>query len=177
MNPTTPRTRAYLNRARRSTFPKARRLFALIQTVLTAMIKLFLIVNRHGETRLAQYYGQRPSLEERQKLENEIIRQCVARNEEMSFCVHHGDLKLVYKRYLAIYCIAGIEEDANEISILSLFDFLFQTLREYFGDITEFHILYRLAETYTALNEIIMDGQIVETSKTKVLASLNSIFV
>jgi AP-4 complex subunit sigma-1 len=141
------------------------------------MIKFFLIVNRHGETRLAQYYGQRPGLEERQKLENEIVRKCVARNEEMSFCFHHGDIKLIYKRYLAIYCIAGVEEDANEIAILSLFDFLFQTLREYFGDITEFHILYRLAETYTALNEIIMDGQIIETSKTKVLASLSSIFV
>jgi AP-4 complex subunit sigma-1 len=141
------------------------------------MIKFFLIVNRHGETRLAQYYGQRPTIEERQKLENEIIRQCVARNQDMSFCFHHGDIKLVYKRYLAIYCIAGVEEDANEIAMVSLFDFLFQTLREYFGDITEFHILYRLAESYAALNEVIMDGQIVESSGTKVLAVLNSIFV
>jgi AP-4 complex subunit sigma-1 len=141
------------------------------------MIKFFLIVNRHGETRLAQYYGERPGLEERQKLENEIIRQCVARNEDMSFCFHHGDLKLVYRRYLAIYCIAGVDEDANEIAVVALFDFFFQTLREYFGDITEFHILYRLAEAYTALNEIVMDGQIVETSKVKILASLNSIFV
>jgi AP-4 complex subunit sigma-1 len=141
------------------------------------MIKFFLIVNRHGETRLAQYYGQRPGIEERQKLENEIIRQCVARNEEMSFCFHHGDIKLVYKRYLAIYCIAGVDEDANEIAMISLFDLLFQSLRDYFGDITEFHILYRIAETYAALNEIVMDGAIVETSKAKVISTLNSIFV
>jgi AP-4 complex subunit sigma-1 len=68
----------------------------------------------------------------------------------MSFCFDHADLRLVYRRYLAIYCIAGITEDANEIAIVALFDFLFQELREYCGDITEFYVLYRLPETYTA---------------------------
>ena len=141
------------------------------------MIKFFLIVNRHGQTRLAQYYGERPTIEERQKLENEIIRQCVSRNEDMSFVFHYNDIKIVYRRYLAIYCIAGVDNDANEIATVSLFDFLFQTLREYFGDITEFHILYHLPEVYTALNEIIMDGVIVETSKSKIIQYLNGIFV
>lgn len=141
------------------------------------MIKFFLIVNRHGQTRLAQYYGERPSIEERQKLESEIIRQCVSRNEQMSFSFKHGDLKIVYKRYLAIYCIAGVEEDANEIAVTAFFDFFFQTLREYFGDITEFHILYHLPQAYSALNEIVADGQIVETSRQKVVAFLNSIYV
>lgn len=141
------------------------------------MIKFFLIVNRHGQTRLAQYYGERPGTEERQKLESEIIRQCVSRNEETCFCFHHNNLKIVYKRYLAIYCIAAVEEDANELAVISFFDFLFTTLKEYFGDITEFHILYHLAETYAALNEIVMDGVIVETSRTKIISFLNSIFV
>jgi AP-4 complex subunit sigma-1 len=95
----------------------------------------------------------------------------------MSFSFQHGDLKIVYKRYLAIYCIAAVEDDANELAVMSLFDMLFQTLRDYFGDITEFHILYHLAESYAALNEIVMDGAIVETSRTKVIATLNSIFV
>jgi AP-4 complex subunit sigma-1 len=76
----------------------------------------------------------------------------------MSFCFHHGEIKLVYKRYLAIYCIAGVEEGANEIAIVSLFDLLFQSLRDYFGDIIEFHILYRIAKACAALNAIIMDA-------------------
>lgn len=141
------------------------------------MIKFFLIVNRHGQTRLAQYYGERPTIEERQKLESEIIRQCVSRNEGMSFCFYHGSTKIVYKRYLAIYCIAGVEDDTNELAVLSFFDLLFQTLRDYFGDITEFHILYNLPQACTVLNEIICDGEIVETSKTKVISVLNSIYV
>ena len=140
-------------------------------------IKFFLIVNRHGETRLAQYYNERPSTEERQKLETEIIRQCVSRNEQMSFSFHLGDLKIVYKRYLAIYCIAAVDEDMNEIACVSFFDFFFTTLKDYFGDITEFHILYNLPQAYTALNEILVDGEIVETSRQKVVNFLNSIYV
>ena len=140
-------------------------------------IKFFLIVNRHGQTRLAQYYGDRPSIEDRQKLESEIIRQCVSRNEQMSFSFTLGDLKIVYKRYLAIYCIAAVTDDMNEIAVVSFFDFFFTTLKDYFGDITEFHILYNLPQAYTALNEIIVDGEIVETSRQKVVNMLNSIYV
>lgn len=142
------------------------------------MIKFFLIVNRHGQTRLAQYYGEnRPSLAERQKLESEIIRQIVSRNEQMSFTFDFGNIKIVYRRYLALYCVAGVSDDTNEIEILSVFDLLLQSLHDYFGDITEFHILYHLPETYCALNEIIMNGAIVETAKPKIIEYLNSIFV
>jgi AP-4 complex subunit sigma-1 len=95
----------------------------------------------------------------------------------MSFCFHHGEIKLVYKRYLAIYSIPGVEEGVNEIAIASLFDLLFQSLRDYFDDITEFHILDRIAEAYAALSETIMDGAIVETSKVKAITALNSFFV
>ena len=141
------------------------------------MIKFFLIINRYGETRLAQYYGERPSVKERQKLENEIIHQCVSRNEKYCFCFQYDEFKIVYKRYLAIYCIAGVEEDENEIQIISMFELFFQTLRDYFGDVSEFDILYRMAEVYTVLNEIIMDGTIVETSKSKIIQYLNSIYL
>ena len=141
------------------------------------MIKFFLIVNRHGQTRLAQYYGERPSQDDRQRLESEIVRACVARNDQMCQCFHQGDTKIVYKRYLAIYCIAGVSEDENEFEVISLFDFFFQTLRDYFGDITEYHILYNIAEVYTTLNEIVIDGTVNETSKQKIINHLSSIFV
>lgn len=140
------------------------------------MIKFFLIINRHGQTRIAQYYGDAPPIEERQKLEHELIRKCVSRNEQSSFTFHHNGIKIIYKRYLAIYAIAGVEEDANELQISTLFDFYFQTLRDYYGDITESYIIYHEIHSYAVLNEIIIDGQIVETSKSKIIALMNSIF-
>jgi AP-4 complex subunit sigma-1 len=60
-----------------------------------------------------------------------------------------------------------VSEDANEIAIISRFDLLFQSLRGYFGDISEFHILDRMV----AFNII------VETSKGKIIRTLDSVFV
>jgi AP-4 complex subunit sigma-1 len=58
-----------------------------------------------------------------------------------------------------------VDENATEIAIISRFDLLFQSLRDYFGDISEFHILCRIV----ALNEI------VDTSKGKIIITLDSV--
>lgn len=39
------------------------------------------MVNKQGQTRLAQYY-ENLTLEERRALEGEIVRKCLARNEQ-----------------------------------------------------------------------------------------------
>jgi hypothetical protein len=52
-----------------------------------------------------------------------------------------------------------MDEDANEIAITSRFALLFQLLRDFFGNISEFHILCRIV----ALNDF------VETSKGKII--------
>ena len=44
------------------------------------MIKFVLMVNKQGQTRLAQYYDFL-SIQERVALEAEIIRKCLSRNE------------------------------------------------------------------------------------------------
>jgi hypothetical protein len=59
-----------------------------------------------------------------------------------------------------------VDEDANEIATILRFDLLFQSPCN-FGDISEIHILCRII----ALNEI------VETSKGKIIRTLDSIFV
>jgi hypothetical protein len=56
-----------------------------------------------------------------------------------------------------------VNEDANEITIISRFDLVFQLLRDYFRDISEFYILCRIV----AVNKI------VETSKGKITCTLD----
>ena len=45
------------------------------------MIKFVLLVNKQGQTRLSQYYEYVP-VEERVTTEADIVRKCLARNEE-----------------------------------------------------------------------------------------------
>ena len=44
-------------------------------------IRFILMVNKQGQTRLAQYY-EWLTLEERRALEGEIVRKCLARNDQ-----------------------------------------------------------------------------------------------
>lgn len=50
-------------------------------------IRFILMVNKQGQTRLAQYY-EYLTLEERRALEGEIVRKCLARNEQQ-VCVYY----------------------------------------------------------------------------------------
>ncbi|EPS71920.1 hypothetical protein M569_02837, partial [Genlisea aurea] len=45
-------------------------------------IRFILMVNKQGQTRLAQYY-EYLNLEERRALEGEIVRKCLARSEQL----------------------------------------------------------------------------------------------
>ncbi|RWW81830.1 hypothetical protein BHE74_00009746 [Ensete ventricosum] len=45
-------------------------------------IRFVLLVNKQGQTRLAQYYAEHLTLDERRALEGEIVRKCLARTEQ-----------------------------------------------------------------------------------------------
>lgn len=45
-------------------------------------IRFVLLVNKQGQTRLAQYYAEHLTLDERRALEGEIVRKCLARTDQ-----------------------------------------------------------------------------------------------
>ena len=53
-------------------------------------IKFLLLVNKHGQTRLARYLDQTMGIDERRAMEGEIVRKCLRRTEKhvSSFYVH-----------------------------------------------------------------------------------------
>lgn len=103
------------------------------------MLKFVLMVNKQGQTRLAEYY-EFLSIEERTALEAEIIRKCLSRTEtqvrpcwghaplcvaptpspapafQCSFMEYRG-MKVVYRRYASLFFIAGVELD-GEVRLL-----------------------------------------------------------
>ncbi|KAJ9688265.1 hypothetical protein PVL29_014127 [Vitis rotundifolia] len=80
-------------------------------------IRFILMVNKQGQTRLAQYY-EYLTLEERRALEGEIVRKCLARNEQQCSFVEHRTYKIVYRRYASLFFLVGV--DNGEVSDLFL---------------------------------------------------------
>ena len=95
-------------------------------------LRFVLMVNKQGQTRLAQYYERQP-MDERCALEAEVIRKCLARTETQCSFFEYRGYKVVYRRYASLFFIVGVEgEDENELSILEFIHALVETLDRYF---------------------------------------------
>jgi AP-4 complex subunit sigma-1 len=165
-------------------------------------IRFVLMVNKQGQTRLAQYYETHGSMGERCALEAEVIRKCLSRTDvqvcrlpscacsecdarrgsltgplpsmplpaQCSFYEYRG-YKVVYRRYASLFFIVGVEgEDENELAILEFIHALVETLDRYFENVCELDIMFNLEKAHFILDEMVMNGCIIETNKTNVLA-------
>lgn len=95
-------------------------------------LRFVLMVNKQGQTRLAQYYERQP-MDERCALEAEVIRKCLSRTETQCSFFEYRGYKVVYRRYASLFFIVGVEgEDENELSILEFIHALVETLDRYF---------------------------------------------
>ncbi|KAG2718284.1 hypothetical protein I3760_03G212600 [Carya illinoinensis] len=83
-------------------------------------IRFILMVNKQGQTRLAQYY-EYLTLEERRALEGEIVRKCLARTEQQCSFVEHRNYKIVYRRYASLFFLVGVDNDEDISLCLQIF--------------------------------------------------------
>nr|POE53143.1 ap-4 complex subunit sigma [Quercus suber] len=81
-------------------------------------IRFILMVNKQGQTRLAQYY-EYLTLEERRAFEGEIVRKCLACNEQQCSFVEHRNYKIVYRRYASLFFLVGVDNDETSSIRLS----------------------------------------------------------
>ncbi|KVI12248.1 Adaptor protein complex, sigma subunit [Cynara cardunculus var. scolymus] len=146
-------------------------------------IRFVLMVNKQGQTRLAQYY-EYLTLEERRALEGEIVRKCLARNEQQCSFVEHRTYKIVYRRYASLFFLVGVDNEEvsrahtftimcpNELAILEFIHLLVETMDRHFGNVCELDIMFHLEKAHFMLEEMVMNGCIVETSKANILAPI-----
>ena len=133
-------------------------------------IRFVLMVNKQGQTRLAQYYERFSKMDERCALESEVIRKCLSRTETQCSFYEYRGYKVVYRRYASLFFIVGVEgEDENELSILEFIHALVETLDRYFENVCELDIMFNLEKAHFILDEMVVDGCVVETNKVNIL--------
>ncbi|XP_059376455.1 AP-4 complex subunit sigma-1 [Carassius carassius] len=135
------------------------------------MIKFLLMVNKQGQTRLSKYFEQ-VELGKRAALEADVVRGCLARRKEECSFVEYKDYKLVYRQYAALLIVVGVTENENELSIYELVHNFVEVLDKYFSRVSELDIMFNLDKVHIILDEMILNGHIVETNKNRILAPL-----
>uniref|UniRef100_A0A8I3NT43 AP complex subunit sigma n=2 Tax=Canis lupus familiaris TaxID=9615 RepID=A0A8I3NT43_CANLF len=131
------------------------------------MIKFFLMVNKQGQTRLSKYY-EHVEINKRTLLETEVIKSCLSRSSEQCSFIEFKDFKLIYRQYAALFIVVGVNDTENEMAIYEFIHNFVEVLDEYFSRV----IMFNLDKVHIILDEMVLNGCIVETNRARILAPL-----
>ena len=135
------------------------------------MIRFLLVQNRQGKTRLSRWYVNF-SENEKQRLQLDIHRLVISRDSRFTNFIEFLNYKIVYKRFAGLYFMACVDYNDNELSNLELIQLLVEILDQYFGNVCELDLIFNFHKVYGVIDELIIGGEVIETSKTVILDTL-----
>ncbi|XP_046833486.1 AP-1 complex subunit sigma-2 isoform X2 [Vespa crabro] len=134
-------------------------------------MQFMLLFSRQGKLRLQKWYVAHPD-KLKKKITRELITTILARKPKMSSFLEWKDVKVVYKRYASLYFCCAIEQNDNELLTLEIIHRYVELLDKYFGSVCELDIIFNYEKAYFILDELLVGGEIQETSKKNVLKAI-----
>ncbi|XP_074041152.1 AP-1 complex subunit sigma-2 isoform X2 [Leptinotarsa decemlineata] len=135
------------------------------------MMQFMLLFSRQGKLRLQKWYVAHPD-KLKKKITRELITTILARKPKMCSFLEWRDLKVVYKRYASLYFCCAIEQSDNELLTLEIIHRYVELLDKYFGSVCELDIIFNFEKAYFILDELLLGGEVQETSKKNVLKAI-----
>jgi len=112
---------------------------------------------------------------EKLKLQTEIHRRIVTRDSKHTNFLEFRNYKIIYRRYAGLYFALCIDINDNELVHLEIIHLFVEVLDQYFGNVCELDIVFNFHKVYGILDEMIIGGEIMETSKSIVMGALKSV--
>lgn len=93
-----------------------------------------------------------------------------SRFEKGTDCILHClDTKIVYRRYASLFFIAGCSSEDNELITLEIIHRYVEQMDKYYGNVCELDIIFSFTKAYYILDELLLAGELQESSKKNVL--------
>lgn len=86
---------------------------------------------------------------------------------------HAPDTKIVYRRYASLFFIAGCASDDNELITLEIIHRYVEQMDKYYGNVCELDIIFSFTKAYYILDELLLAGELQESSKKNVLRCIS----
>lgn len=80
-----------------------------------------------------------------------------------------AETKIVYRRYASLFFITGCSPDDNELITLEIVHRYVEQMDKYYGNVCELDIIFNFQKAYFILDELLMAGEMQESSKKNVL--------
>ncbi|KAL8160371.1 hypothetical protein V2J09_001908 [Rumex salicifolius] len=130
-------------------------------------IHFVILINRQGKVRLTKWYSPYPQ-KERSKVIKELSGLVLHRAPKLCNFVEWRGLKIVYRRYASLYFCMCVAHEDNELEMLEIIHHYVQVLDRYFGSVCELDLIFNFHKAYYILDEILIAGELQETSKKTV---------
>ncbi|KAJ0770381.1 putative adaptor protein complex, sigma subunit [Helianthus annuus] len=102
------------------------------------------------------------------KVIQELSGMILTRGPKLCNIVEWRGFKVVYRRYAGLYFCMCVNHEDNELEILEIIQYFVETLNRYFGSVCELDLIFHFHQTYYILDEILIAGELQESSKTTV---------
>lgn len=132
------------------------------------MINFILLISRQGKTRLKKWFVPCPERDQFRTIK-EVSSLILNRSPKVCNFLEWRDYKLCYKRYASLFFIACIEQNDNELLALEMVHHFVECLDRYFGNVCELDLIFNFHKAYYILDEILISGELQESSKRAVL--------
>ncbi|KAI1097534.1 clathrin adaptor complex small chain-domain-containing protein [Jackrogersella minutella] len=129
-------------------------------------------INRQGKVRLAKWFTTL-SPKDKAKIVKDVSQLVLARRTRMCNFLEYKDTKIVYRRYASLFFIAGCSSDDNELITLEIIHRYVEQMDKYYGNVCELDIIFSFTKAYYILDEILLAGELQESSKKNVLRCIN----
>ena len=83
------------------------------------------------------------------------------------------DSKVVYRRYASLFFIAGCSSTDNELITLEIVHRYVEQMDKYYGNVCELDIIFNFQKAYYILDELLLAGEMQESSKKNVLRCIS----
>ncbi|XP_010748306.2 AP-1 complex subunit sigma-3a [Larimichthys crocea] len=135
------------------------------------MMRFLLLFSRQGKLRLQKWFTPITD-REKKKVIRDMMTLVLARQPRTCNFLQWRDLKIVYKRYASLYFCTGLDNQDNELLTLEVLHRYVELLDKYFGNVCELDIIFNFEKAYFILDEFLMGGEVLETSKISVGVSM-----
>lgn len=88
--------------------------------------------------------------------------------------VQYRNHKIVYRRYAGLFFTLCVDAEDNELSMLEFIHLFVEVLDQYFGSVCELDLVFNFYKVYQILDEMVVGGEVMETSKMIVNRSLKN---
>ncbi|CAO3686872.1 unnamed protein product [Umbelopsis ramanniana] len=136
------------------------------------MISFILIVNKQSQTRFSKYsHPCTIQHQQRSDFELGLSRECIQREGQQNYIFDYHGVGIAHRRYASLYFILGFA-DENPFAMLELIQFCVECLEEQVDRVSELDILFNLDKVHVIMDEIIMNGMVVESNRKRAVPQM-----